>query len=204
MGRSSPRVGAALVGALLGPATAGVARADAISGPPACPPGAMGRSAHAGEWCVPWTCAPGVDCAGGATCKPWRVCTRASDVVPGGLRPEPAPPERMELVVGTCDPADNCRGDEEPPPMMVGQVVAGPPTCSVGLHCVAEALPTLPLRSKSVTPPPLAETNNEAPTKATEGPPVTPAPGCGCTVDAGAWGSLAWLAVIGLVWRRRR
>src|SRR5205809_169753 len=96
------------------------ARADAISGPPACPPGAQGRSAHEGEWCVAWPCESDATCGAGARCTAWRVCTRTSDVVPGGLRPTTPPAEPRELVVGTCAAGAGCRGDEEPPPPTVG------------------------------------------------------------------------------------
>src|SRR5262245_24276665 len=89
-------------------AFAGVARADAIEGPPACPPGARGESAHEGQWCVPASCEIG--CEAGERCEDRRVCTRVASVIPGGLRPEVPPAEPRELVVATCDATSECTG----------------------------------------------------------------------------------------------
>jgi len=188
----------ALTAALLLPATT---RADAISGPPACPPGSRGQSSHSGQWCAPATCTDDTQCSPAATCRPWRVCTRASDVELGGLRPRPEPPVRMQLVVGTCDPSANCRGDEEPPPSLVGKLLDGPPQCRDDRHCVAADLPALPPRSAAVpatpTSPPTSLPAGGSPTTS---PPVAPRPGCGCTTDA----SPAPLALLALLLIRRR
>jgi hypothetical protein len=187
----------ALIAALLLPATAA---ADAIDGPPACPPGARGYSAHAGQWCVPWTCTADADCGGQAACRPWRVCTRESDVVPGGMRPEPSPPQRMTLVVGTCDPAAACRGDEEPPPEVVGKFVEGAPKCVEANHCVPADLPALPSRAGETAPPPgagpgPAPVQGTSPTQASATP-----PGCGCAATNGAPAGL----IFALWFSRRR
>jgi len=183
----------ALAAALLLPATA---HADAISGPPACPPGTRGQSWHSGQWCAPATCTDDAACGPSATCRPWRVCTRDSDVEPGGLRPHPAPPVRMQLVVGTCDPASKCRGDEEPPPPLVGKLLEGPPQCRDDRHCVASDLPALPPRTADVPPAPTTPTSPPAPGS----PPVAPRPGCGCTTD----GTPALPALLALLLIRRR
>lgn len=199
----------ALAAALLLPATV---RADAIDGPPACPPGARGESAHAGVWCVPWTCTNDETCGPSAKCRPWRVCTRASDVTPGGLRAEPPAPERMQLVVGTCDPSLACRGDEEPPPALVGKLLPGPPQCRDDRHCVPSDLPALPPRTAGSTANPAppapasAPASAPAPAPAPNGPPPSPTPGCGCTsTDTTPTGGLTVLAAIfGLTLHRRR
>src|SRR5690242_820523 len=109
-------------------ACASVVRADAIAGPPACPPGAVARSSHAGQWCEPAPCASDADCSeAGGSCQEWRVCTRVFSITPGGLRPRPAPPEDTTLVVGTCAPSAACNGTEEPPPQTAGVPHDPPP-----------------------------------------------------------------------------
>jgi len=200
MSTPSPRLSAILVtlgAALLLPT---IVRADAISGPPACPPGSRGRSSHAGQWCEPWTCTADDTCGAAAKCRPWRVCTKASDVEPGGMRAEPAPPMRMQLVVGTCDPALGCRGDEEPPPLLVGKLLADAPQCRDDRHCVADDLPALPPRTGDVAAPPPPSPSPPA-TTTTGAAPAAPPPGCGCTSTTNNFASLALLA---LLLRRRR
>lgn len=179
------------------------ARADSIDGPPACPPGARGESSHAGQWCVPWLCAVDADCGGSGSCRDWRVCTRESDVIPGGLRPEPEPAERIRLVVGTCDPAAACRGDEEPPPELVGKLVEGAPECKVDNHCVPADLPGLPARTEGVATPPVGAAvpvgSGPAPVSVAEK--ATPA-GCGCAASEAATGG--WLMFVAVWFARRR
>lgn len=185
----------ALVAALLLPT---LARADAIAGPPACPPGSRGQSSHSGQWCAPATCTADSECGPAATCRPWRVCTRDSDVELGGLRAGPEPPVRMQMVVGTCDPASKCRGDEEPPPQLVGKLLAGPPSCRDERHCVANDLPALPPRAADVPANPPPSPPSDPP--ATGSPPVAPRPGCGCTTD----GPFALPGLLALLLIRRR
>ena len=126
-------------------------RADAIEGPPACPPGARGRSSHSGTWCEAAPCASDADCSDvGGHCRPWRVCTRRASIPMGGhaAMREPAPaPFEIDLVVGSCEPTRACRGDEEPPPPIAGTYVAPTPTCQQASFCVPDSLPTLPLIS---------------------------------------------------------
>ncbi len=186
----------ALTAALLLPATT---RADSISGPPACPPGTRGQSSHSGQWCAPMTCADDGACGPASTCRPWRVCTRDSDVEPGGLRAHPEPPVRMQLVVGTCDPALKCRGDEEPPPPLVGKLLDGPPQCRDERHCVPTDLPALPPRTAEAPSTP-ASTPPATGSPATGSPPVAPRPGCGCTTDT----PLALPGLLALLLIRRR
>ena len=60
-------------------AAAGEARADSIAPRPACPPGSLGRSSHAGQWCAAAPCTADSDCKRkGDTCKKWRVCEQAA------------------------------------------------------------------------------------------------------------------------------
>jgi MYXO-CTERM domain-containing protein len=137
------------------------AYADAIDGPPACPPGARGRSSHSGQWCEVAACASDADCAdAGGHCRAYRVCTRHASIPPGGLgafRDPPPPPYEVDLVVGSCEPALACRGDEEPPPPSAGTYVEATPTCREATFCVPDALPGLPLigaPAPSPAPPP--------------------------------------------------
>lgn len=177
------------------------ARADAISGPPACPPGARGAASHAGQWCAPWPCTSDTECEGG-TCRDWRVCTRPAMVHPGGLGGIDRPPSRMELVVGTCDPAVACTGTEEPPPVFAGTFEPDAPTCTEARVCVPAALPPLPPRSTGVP-----SAIPSSPLSPPPPPPLTAARGCACRAGP-TRGSLAppalALAVIALVARRRR
>lgn len=134
-----------------------VARADAIEGPPACPLGARGRSSHSGQWCEAAPCASDADCAdAGGHCRAYRVCTRHASIPAGGhgaFRDPPPPPYEVDLVVGSCEPARACRGDEEPGPPMAGAYVDAAPTCSEATFCVPESLPTLPLIGPPAPPP---------------------------------------------------
>lgn len=174
-----------------------VANADAIEGPPACPPGSRGGSAHEGQWCEPWTCESDAECDGGR-CVPWRVCTRVASVVPGGLWPEPPPARPRTLVVGTCDPARACTGTEEPPPPTVGTFEgAAPPACAEARYCVPVALPSFPGRAPPAQAPP--DVAPEAPS------PATSARNCGCraTTTSMHGGAIA-LALLALTLRRRR
>jgi hypothetical protein len=142
MRRVLPALCAMSLGAALALATA-PARADAIDGPPACPPGTVGRSAHEGRWCVPSPCTDDSGCRDGATCRAWRVCSQTAMVVPGGLRPDDPPPEPRELAVASCPVEAACDGTGEPPPPTVG-TLEGTPTCTDGRYCVPPSLPPLP------------------------------------------------------------
>jgi hypothetical protein len=169
-----------------------VALADAIDGPPACPIGAHGRSAHEGQWCVPAACDA---CEPDERCADRRVCTQIASVVPGGLRPSEPPPEPRELVVATCDAASACTGMEEPPPPTVGTLPASAPTCTTMRVCVPSALPSLP-----TTVPASAG----APVRASASPGAPPR-SCLCASPGFARGG-SWLPLltIALVARRRR
>ena len=128
------------------------ARADAIEGPPACPPGTVGRSAHEGRWCVPSPCVDDSGCRDGAVCRPWRVCAQTAMVTPGGLRPVEPPPEPRELAVASCAVEEGCDGTTEPPPPTVGSL-GGSPSCTDGHYCIPPQLPPLPaLASPAVEP----------------------------------------------------
>ncbi len=181
----------------------GLASADAIEGPPACPPGARGESSHAGQWCVAAPCASDADCAGdGGSCRPWRVCTRHAAIPPGGLgafQTPPPPPREIDLVVGSCETARACRGDEEPPPTTAGAFTEPTPTCTEARYCVADALPTLPT---------LAPAAPAAPPPTTSGPVPAPAATCGCHALRGHAETSSIMTALGLAlaisWGRRR
>lgn len=183
-------------------------RADAIDGPPACPPGAIGRSSHSGQWCEAAPCTTDADCGeDGGHCRPWRVCTRRASIPVGGLgqfRDPPPPPNEIDLVVGSCEPARACRGDEEPPPPAPGTFVEASPTCREATFCVPDALPALPLigaPAPSPVPPPssAAQVSVEREVHAS----------CNCAVpgegsaNGAPWGGLA-IAALALALRRRR
>jgi hypothetical protein len=176
----------------------GSASADAIDQPPACPPGARGVSSHAGLRCHPAACTSDADCEGRGVCRPWRVCTIRSSVPPGGLGGFNQPPRDEELVVGSCEPSAQCRGDEEPPPPMVGTPVAGPPVCRDASYCVPErGLPPLPESPAGQSA--SSSGSGEAATSSTSQPSRN---GCGCEAAPGA-------AVLSGLWllffaRRRR
>jgi MYXO-CTERM domain-containing protein len=189
------------------------ARADAIDGPPACPPGARGDAAHEGQWCIAWPCTGDAECDGGQ-CRPWRVCTQTSMVVPGGLRPQEPPPERRELVIATCDPARACTGTEEPPPPVVGTLETDAPTCVDAIFCVPPSLPAFPGRPPSAGSAPVATSSapgSEEPT-ASGLPPRSPSArsgSCGCRAaghpaSAGSTLALSALALAALALRRIR
>lgn len=184
--------------ALLLPA---VAHADAIDGPPACPPGSRGDAAHEGQWCEPWPCTSDAECGGGR-CVPWRVCTRVASVVPGGRWAEPPPAQPRTLVVGTCDPSRACTGTEEPPPPTVGSFEgAPPPRCDEASYCVPVALPPFPGRASE----PAQPSSARAPAEQASPAPATSSRNCGCRVAATSTrGSGLLVGVIALALRRRR
>lgn len=175
-----------LVGAVLMVLPA-VVRADAIMGPMPCPPGARGRASHAGTWCEPHTCTTDDQCGAAAKCREWRVCTRLSDVMPGGLRAEPVESVRMTLVVDTCAPEAACNGEGQAAGL-IGTLVEGAPECLVGKHCVGD--------EQMAT----AEVVTKQDTQGASGPPVTQRSGCaiGEPVGLGSFG------VMMMVVRRRR
>jgi MYXO-CTERM domain-containing protein len=185
--------------ALLGSLAPAFARADAIDGPPACPPGARGRSSHSGQWCEVAACASDADCAdAGGHCRAYRVCTRHAAIPPGGhgaFRDPPPPPYEVELVVGSCEPARACRGDEEPGPPMAGAYVDAAPTCREATFCVPEALPSLPLLG-SPAPSPAPEASVAVPGRSS----------CGCAAPTSRSSApaLLVLAVVALALARRR
>ncbi|MBW2525160.1 MAG: hypothetical protein JRI23_13335 [Deltaproteobacteria bacterium] len=128
-------------------ALAGTAWADALPPPPACPPGARGKTTHAGPRCAPAPCTSDADCKEqeiGGSCKPWRVCTRSTEVPPHRRGRPGGTPTVEQVVVGSCAPAHKCSGDEEPPPPTVGELLEGKPSCQEGKFCVPGALPPLP------------------------------------------------------------
>jgi MYXO-CTERM domain-containing protein len=175
---------------------ASLASADAVDGPPACPPGARGRSAHEGQWCVPATCDAG--CEAGERCEDRRVCVQTASVIPGGLRPTTPPPQPRELVVATCDAASACTGMEEPPPPTVGTLPTTPPTCSTMRVCVPSAWPSLPALLGAAPATGGASTPGASPAE--------PPRSCLCS-SPGARASTPWLALLGLALalvRRRR
>lgn len=183
--------------------TVGVAHADAIDGPPACPPGARGDSAHEGQWCEPWPCTADAECDGGR-CVPWRVCTRVATVVPGGLRPTEPPPEPRTLVVATCAPSAACTGTEEPPPPTVGRFEDGAaPTCTEARFCVPVALPPFPSRP-AVVAEPASRPLDPPPSDAVPSAPAS-SRNCGCRAvgTRAGGGSFALLVVALVMWRRR-
>jgi uncharacterized protein (TIGR03382 family) len=173
------------------------ARADAIDQPPACPPGARGVSSHAGIRCWAAPCTSDSECRDGNVCRPWRVCTVHSSVPPGGRGGFDRAPNDEELVVGTCEQSAACRGDEEPPPPMVGTRAEGPPSCRDASFCVPpRALPSLP----AVDPPTENGSSQEVPAS-TEPAGRT---GCGCDAAPGAAITTAGLVVLFALSRRRR
>ena len=147
MGRRMP-LAARPFGALvvcLSLAAGATARADVIPPSPACPPGAHPRASHSGTWCEPAPCKADADCGReGATCRPWRVCTRTHKVPWGGRRALPTRTEDVALVIGSCSPEVRCSGEEEPPPPLIGEPAGSPVTCAEASFCVAPSLPPLP------------------------------------------------------------
>lgn len=195
-----------VVGVIMGAAMP-AARADAISPPPACPPGSQGRSSHAGEWCEPAACQSDSDCSKlGGSCRPWRVCTRAAKAQHGGLRGFDRPPMDVTLAVGSCAPDEACRGDEEPPPPTIGSWAEGPPVCTNATYCVPASLPPLPTAAgpSSAAPSGSADAGGCAP------PPAGRPRGCGCRVGAptdplvGLGALVVAVGVAGYARRRRK
>jgi MYXO-CTERM domain-containing protein len=180
---------------------ASIAGADAIGPAPACPPGARARYSHSGEWCVPWPCDDDSQCESNH-CRSWRVCSRFASVPPGGLRPinDTTPASREELVLATCAPDANCRGDEEPPPPIVGTFETAPTSCRTARFCVPDRLPAFPWR-QATTP-----SQEPASNPATAPVPSTHGGACGCTAQGSASTAAVSLGMLGLVlaWRRRK
>jgi len=204
-----------VVAALMGVALVGIAcgaAADAIESPPACPPGATGQSSHSGTYCAATPCTTDAECTeSGRTCAEWRVCTRSASVMQGGRRIGPPTTFTALEVVGTCAPSANCRGDEEPPPPVVGTLAAGPPTCTVARYCVPPSLPGLPptrvATAVVASQPMVAPGTPQAPTGGTLAQaPTGGAHGCGCRVASAGDARLTLavaLGVVALVSRRR-
>ena len=184
-----------------------LASADVVDGPPACPPGALGRSSHAGTWCEAAPCATDADCSeGGGSCRAWRVCTRRASIPLGGhagLREPAPPPYQAELVVGRCDPARACRGDEEASPPAVGEYVDAAPTCLDAMFCVPAGLPAFPLVQAPPAPAPVAPLS-PPPTAGPVAPP--PQSSCDCHAHGGSRSGGLWpaLGLLVVALRRRR
>lgn len=181
------------------------ARADAIEGPPACPPGSVGRSAHEGQWCVPALCDAG--CGEGETCAARRVCVQTARVIPGGLRPREPDPEPRELVVAVCPADSTCTGDEEPPPPTVGELPPTRPRCEIHNVCVPAALPALPPASELAPPPAPSEAPTEAPSAVEHSSAharSSARSGCGCSVGSRGPGVLGVLVLLALALVSRR
>lgn len=188
------------------------ALADAIDGPPACPPGARGMSSHAGQWCVAAPCASDSECHDGATCRPWRVCVRTIEMPFGGRRAFAADEPRthpVELVVGTCAPDAACTGLEEPPPPGVRPSLPGQdvpaPTCTDGRYCVPPDLPPLPSLGGG---PRAVDPGDEGDEPTAPNPaPTSARSGCGCRTASGAAIPLPMafaVALLALALRRSR
>lgn len=184
------------------------ALADAIDGPPACPPGARGESSHSGTACVPWTCAADADCEAGARCEERRLCSFEASVAFGGRRrpDEDIPPRLVRVVVASCGASEACTGTEEPWPPTYG--AHGTPTCAAQRVCVAPSGPsigdflgvTAPEEPASETPPAPPSSPVPAPTAA------PPASGGLCAArvpGASAAPALALIALALLLGRRR-
>lgn len=141
---------------------AGPAFADMVPMPPGCPHGARGVTSHAGARCHALPCASDGDCTDGTTCRPYRVCVRNSTVPPAGRGAfiSGAAPHLEELVVGSCEVSQQCGGDEEEPPPVVGTLAPGPPTCRDGSYCVLPTLPPLPSVAERAEPPPVVSPGN--------------------------------------------
>jgi MYXO-CTERM domain-containing protein len=146
-------------------AASSTAFADAIEGPPECPPGARGVSSHSGARCVAAPCATDSDCGsgmddyqyrgwGGAVCRPYRVCSRTSSVRPGGrgaFGPNPPPPHDELHVTHSCEISAGCTGDDRPPVHTVGTLQPGPSICRDAMHCVPRSW--LPPQASPPPPP---------------------------------------------------
>jgi len=167
-------------------ALGGVALADALPPPPACPPGSRGATSHAGPRCVPAPCERDEDCKEiGGACRDWRVCTRSTQIAPHRRRPG-ASPSYEEVVVGTCAPAEKCKGDQEPPPPTVGKLIDVPPSCAERKFCVPASLPPLPAPAASTKAGPLGKGSRFG--------------ACGCRLGTRQGADPAgWLAALGLL-----
>jgi MYXO-CTERM domain-containing protein len=111
------------------------------------------------------------------------------------------------VVVGTCDPARACTGEEEPPPPLAGAVASGAPRCSNGNYCVPKPLPPLPPLWSSAPPTGSARDDGNEPGTAPTTPPGTRRGGCGCRLGPADTPLPAWSAglvlVVALLARRR-
>lgn len=111
------RAGALLSLLLLGPA---VALADDLPGPPeSCPPGSVGHSEHAGQWCAATTCTTDADCtvsglrrqgAGyyasegrALSCREVALCVTEEEYSLGGnIAADPPPTATRRVAHGEC------------------------------------------------------------------------------------------------------
>ena len=88
---------------------AGVARADVISMPDACPAGSTPGGCHGPETCRPLACTADTDCTAGLVCREQRLCTTehccSGRCCGGGCG---TPPEMATNVVGACGAGDAC------------------------------------------------------------------------------------------------
>ena len=63
-----------------------IASADVVNMPPEdCPPGAIGTSSHAGEWCKPNYCQSDTDCSDGNSCLEVPICVSRTEEPCGGI-----------------------------------------------------------------------------------------------------------------------
>lgn len=193
-----PRALIAIAGALgcaIACAPAATVRADVVW-TERCPWGARERTSHAGPRCAPWPCASDAECEGGLVCRPWRVCTQTFSVPPAGLgafRQPPPPPTREEQVVGSCDPAQRCSGDEEPRPPTSGEA-QGAVECREATYCVRPTLPALPSDVPAAHDTAAgggSATTTDPQTGAAATPADAPATSRGCACRAGARGRAA-------------
>lgn len=166
-----------LVAALL--ILASRAAADDIGPPPeTCPPGALGHSEHAGEWCVPTECATDADCTeaglrrqgfhyppdGPLTCREVALCVVEEQYTLGGLRPDPAPTATRRIARGACIDGVCPAGGE----------------CRAARRCIATEPPSAPV----------AQTDGDD--------------GGGCAVGRSGGATPTWLAALLLALTLRR
>lgn len=93
-----------------------IASADDLPPPPeSCPPGSVGYSEHAGQWCVPTICAGEAECGSGEVCREVALCVVEEEYALGGNIPQDPPPRRTrrvargECIDGACPSGGECR-----------------------------------------------------------------------------------------------
>ncbi|MEZ4323128.1 MAG: hypothetical protein R3F61_37020 [Myxococcota bacterium] len=83
-----------------------LALADVVHPPHPCPPGAGGRSDHAGSYCVAQGCGDG--CAEGLECRPTGLCVEEVMRDDGGRDSEP---RSHRMADSACETQDDCSGE---------------------------------------------------------------------------------------------